>query len=47
MPSPHVDAALDRLTLQAQWPLPADDDGDKHRRGTVLVIGGSTARRGR
>jgi hydroxyethylthiazole kinase-like uncharacterized protein yjeF len=41
MPSPRVDAALDRVTLQAQWPLPADVDGDKHRRGTVLVIGGS------
>jgi hydroxyethylthiazole kinase-like uncharacterized protein yjeF len=41
MPSPRVDAALDRRTLQAQWPLPADVGGDKHRRGTVLVIGGS------
>jgi ADP-dependent NAD(P)H-hydrate dehydratase len=41
MPSPRVEAALDGRTVRTQWPLPDDADGDKHRRGTVLVIGGS------
>jgi hydroxyethylthiazole kinase-like uncharacterized protein yjeF len=27
--------------LLAAWPLPADEDGDKFARGTVLVLGGS------
>ena len=31
---------LDRALL-ANWPLPVDEHGDKHSRGTVLVIGGS------
>ncbi|MCU1501987.1 MAG: carbohydrate kinase, YjeF related protein, partial [Ilumatobacteraceae bacterium] len=26
--------------LLARWPLPVDDHGDKHVRGTVLVLGG-------
>jgi ADP-dependent NAD(P)H-hydrate dehydratase len=30
--------------LRSQWPLPAtQDDGDKHSRGTVAVIGGAMA----
>src|SRR4051812_5345643 len=27
--------------LLRAWPLPLDPDGDKHSRGSVLVIGGS------
>src|SRR5215212_3393361 len=41
MPSPRAEADLDPVTLRSQWPLPEDADGDKHERGTVLVIGGS------
>jgi ADP-dependent NAD(P)H-hydrate dehydratase len=31
---------LDETTMRA-WPLPLHRDGDKHARGTVLVVGGS------
>jgi len=41
MPSPRAEADLDPVTLRSQWPVPDDADGDKHERGTVLVIGGS------
>lgn len=39
-PSHPADVRLDPSLLRG-WPLPANEDGDKHQRGTVLVIGGS------
>jgi ADP-dependent NAD(P)H-hydrate dehydratase len=39
-PSPRAESRLDAAMLRS-WPLPRADDGDKHDRGTVLVVGGS------
>ncbi|MET0461345.1 MAG: NAD(P)H-hydrate dehydratase, partial [Ilumatobacteraceae bacterium] len=39
-PLPRAEQPLDVDVLRS-WPLPADDQHDKRRRGTVLVIGGS------
>jgi ADP-dependent NAD(P)H-hydrate dehydratase len=41
-PAERQAAALLTPALLRSWPLPVDEDGDKHSRGTVLVIGGST-----
>src|SRR5829696_1215679 len=45
MTGSRADAGADVVGLDAdlidRWPLPLDEDGDKHVRGTVLVIGGS------
>jgi hydroxyethylthiazole kinase-like uncharacterized protein yjeF len=47
-PLPHADHAVRTEhpvitpALLRAWPLPLDEDGDKHSRGTVLIIGGST-----
>jgi hydroxyethylthiazole kinase-like uncharacterized protein yjeF len=46
MPQSRHDSRDDRaVPLDAEllraWPLPLDPDGDKHSRGTVLVVGGS------
>jgi ADP-dependent NAD(P)H-hydrate dehydratase len=35
---------IDDVELRSEWPLPQpDDDGDKHDRGTIAVIGGAAA----
>jgi hydroxyethylthiazole kinase-like uncharacterized protein yjeF len=39
-PSPRAEPRLDAALLRS-WPLPRAEDGDKHERGTVLVVGGS------
>ena len=39
-PSLPVETPLDPAALRA-WPLPEDQQDDKHGRGTVLVVGGS------
>jgi ADP-dependent NAD(P)H-hydrate dehydratase len=39
-PSPPAERRLDDAALRAH-PLPDDGEADKHRRGTVLVVGGS------
>ncbi len=36
---PPVELAMELLRA---WPLPLDADGDKHTRGTALVVAGST-----
>jgi len=42
-PSPPADdATVITPTLLRGWPIPLPQQGDKHVRGTVLVIGGST-----
>jgi ADP-dependent NAD(P)H-hydrate dehydratase len=38
MPGARPPIALDAQTLRS-WPLPVDEHGDKHARGTVLVVG--------
>src|SRR5688500_1337176 len=40
-PSRRADALRLDADLLDAWPLPVDEHGDKHSRGTVLVIGGS------
>jgi ADP-dependent NAD(P)H-hydrate dehydratase len=40
LPDVEPAARLD-ADLLARWRLPVDEDGDKHARGTVLVIGGA------
>src|SRR5215203_2967331 len=40
-PSPLGDGIVITPNLLRAWPLPLPEQGDKHVRGTVLVIGGS------
>jgi hydroxyethylthiazole kinase-like uncharacterized protein yjeF len=43
-PQPRADVPAVTPQLLRDWPLPdLDDDGTKHERGTVLVVGGATS----
>jgi hydroxyethylthiazole kinase-like uncharacterized protein yjeF len=43
-PPPRADAPVVTPQLLRSWPLPTpDDDGTKHDRGTVLVVGGAVS----
>lgn len=40
LPSPPAEILLDRALLGG-WPMAAGERGDKHERGTVVIVGGS------
>src|SRR3954452_340204 len=40
-PGPATGPFVLSAPLLREWPLPLDADGDKHSRGSVLIIGGS------